>query len=80
MKQNIMINEPLGSKVKWKESLDRTASFNKKGSSSSISKFEKIENSDNIKSNDKNNLDLKTKESKKIIYKILNVKLMNLVP
>jgi hypothetical protein len=57
MKQNSNID--LKSKVKWKECLNRTASFNKKNSSNSLMK----ENSINHRIKERNNIDSKSKES-----------------
>jgi len=57
MKHNSNID--LKSKVKWKECLKRTASFNKKISSNSLMK----ENSINHIIKERNNFDSKSKES-----------------
>jgi hypothetical protein len=63
MKQTSNINEDfIKSNVKWKVSLNRTASFNKIGSDHSLVKEEK-ENQTKIKIQNKNHISSKSKES-----------------
>lgn len=68
MKQTSSINVNIKSNVKWKESLNRTASFNKIGSHSSLVKEEEKENLKKIKIKDKININSKSKESNCIIF------------